>query len=108
MEHSYQNGEWNACVINAIHCAISAADALCIYKKGLRNAGDSHNDSVGFFLSIDPNDSEIKTGAQHLSSLISIKTAAEYGDRLLSKTDADLAKKHALRLFDLVKSKLPQ
>ncbi|MEW6723020.1 MAG: HEPN domain-containing protein [Candidatus Micrarchaeota archaeon] len=107
MERAYETGEWNSCVINAIHCAISAADALCVFKKGMRSAGDSHTDAVAFFLSIDPADAQIKNAAQHLYSLISIKTAAEYGDRLLSRNDSDSAMKHATRLFDFVKSKLP-
>jgi HEPN domain-containing protein len=107
MDHAFETAEWNSCVINAIHCAISAADALCVYKKGLRSAGDSHADAIAFFMSIDPNDSEIKRCAQHFSALIGIKSAAEYGDRLLNKNDAEIAKKHASRFFDFVKSKLP-
>ncbi len=74
-------------------------------KKGLMNAGENHNGSIELFLSIDPNSVEIKRGVGHLSSLLSIKTDAEYGERLAQANDATNAKKHAERFFDFVKSR---
>lgn len=106
MDVAFENRKWNACVINAIHCAISSADAYCIYKKGLKSASDNHLDATSLFASIDQNDPDIARNVMHLSSLLGIKSGAEYGDRLLNEKDAVQAKKHAERLFDFVKEKI--
>ena len=106
MNRAFESGEWNACIINAIHCAISSADAFCILRKGVRNAGESHRDSIALFLSIEPDSEEIKRNANHLSRLLDIKTDAEYGEHLSVKNDAEMARKHADRLFEFVRSRL--
>lgn len=106
MNKCFESGDWNACVINAIHCAISSADAFCIFKKGLRNASERHQDAIALFLSIEPSSEEIKRNATHLSRLLDIKTDAEYGERLASSSDAEQSKKHAERLFEFVKARI--
>ena len=106
MNISFEAGNWNACVINAVHCAISAADAFCVFKKGLRNASESHQDSIALFMSIDPASNDIKKNSTHLSRLLDIKTDAEYGEKLATNSNAEQAKKHAERLFDFVKERL--
>lgn len=106
MQKAFESGNWNSCVINAIHCAISSADALCIAKMGLRNASERHEDSIVLFLRIDPNSEEIKRNADHLGNLLKIKTDAEYGERLFYNKDAEVAIKHAERLFNFVKVKI--
>lgn len=106
MLRAFENGEWNSCVINAIHCAISSADALCIAKMGLRNASERHEDAVVLFLRIDPNNEEIKKNANHLSNLLKIKTDAEYGEKLFYRKDAEEMIKHAERLLNFVKNKI--
>ncbi len=103
MERAFDAGEWNACVINAIHAAISSADALCVAKLGIRNAGERHEDAVVLFQRIDAGNEDIKRNVKHLSELLSIKTDAEYGERLFQQRDAEMAKKHAERLFVFVK-----
>lgn len=106
MDRAFESGYWNACVINAVHCAVSSADAFCIFKKGVRNASESHRDSIALLLSIEPNSEEIKRNVSHLSRLLDIKTDAEYGEHLSTETDAKSSKKHAERLFEFVKSRL--
>ncbi len=96
--------EWDAVVINAIHAAISAADAVCVIKKGVRNAGESHTDEIALLMSIDPANEDIKRAVHHLSSLLSIKTDAEYGDRLSNKRDAEDAIRHSERLLSFARS----
>ncbi len=105
MNRSYDSREWNACVINAIQSAIASADALCIFKKGVRHAGERHEDAVALFLDIDTTNEEIKNNSKRLSKLLSIKTDAEYGERLLKQSDADEAKISTARLFQFVKNR---
>lgn len=106
MEKAFESHEWNACVINAIHAAISSADALCIAKLGERNAGERHEDAVVLFHRIDSGSEDIKRNIRHLSELLSIKTDAEYGERLFRENDAQVAVKHAERLFMFVKERV--
>ena len=106
MLRAFEVGDWNSSLINAIHCAISSADALCVNKLGLRNASERHEEAIVLFLRIDPNSEEIKKNANHLSGLLKIKTDAEYGERLFSEKHAEEAIKHAERLFNFVKKRI--
>lgn len=106
MKRAFESREWNACVINAIHCAISSADALCVAKLGLRNAGESHNDALVLLSQVEPGSEEIKKNVKHLSELLNIKTDAEYGERLFYEKDAEMAVKHAERLLGFVMEKV--
>lgn len=106
MDRSFEAEEWTGCVINAIHSSIAAADALCVFKLGLRHAGERHDDAISLFLKIDQSDEAIKKNADHLLSLLKIKTDAEYSEKLMDRKDAELSIKHAERLLDFVKSKM--
>ncbi len=106
MMRAFENREWNACVINAIHAAISSADAFCVARLGMRSASERHEDALVLFQGIAPENEEIKKNVKHLSGLLGIKTEAEYGERLFYEKDAELAIKHAERLFDFVKGEI--
>lgn len=106
MRMAFENQDWNASVINAVHCAVSTADALCIHIKGVRHAGERHNDAVSLFLSIDETDNEITSNANRLSRMLGNKSSAEYGEHLMGQTDAEIAVKDAERLLRFVKSKI--
>ena len=49
---------------------------------------------------------DAKVLSEHLRSLLEVKNAAEYEDRLFTSKEADLAIKHAERLYKRVKEKL--
>ena len=106
MDRAYETGEWNACVINAVHCGVSAADALCVATKGVHHAGERHGDAISLLISIDPKDDEIKNISNRLSRLLGVKTGAEYGEKLMGAKDAEDAKRDAEKISDLVKGKL--
>lgn len=108
MKRSFDAGEWNACVICAIHAGIAAADALCVYVKGLRHAGERHEDAIGLFLDTAPGDDATKKSASRLSNLLGIKSRAEYGERLLGRKDAEEAVLEVERLLAFIKSRLPK
>ncbi len=38
--------KWNAVGLNAVHCAISASDALLVFYAGIRSAGDDHLSAI--------------------------------------------------------------
>lgn len=106
MHVALERKDFDACVINAIHCGISAADSLCVLCLGLRHKGERHYDAVELFQSIDLSDEEIKKNADHLGNLLSIKSRAEYGEKLITSKEAEIAVKEAERLFYFVKKKI--
>ncbi len=103
-QFSLDQGNWNSCLTTAIQCAISSADAVCVYQLGERSASDNHADAGRLLIQIDPNNEEIKMAVKHLSHLINLKTDAQYGEKLFSKNEAEQAAKHAERLLSYAKS----
>jgi len=106
MYRSCDEREWNASVINAVHCAIAAADAFCIWKLGIRHAGERHEDAVRLFSQTAPEDDSIRKASKHLMELLNIKSESEYGENLMKEKNAILATKHAEQLFDFVQNKI--
>ena len=106
MDDAYGRENWNAAVINAIHCAISAADALTVFFKGIRHAGEKHEDVIALLQTISLEQDVLKMKTKQLSRLLSIKNVAEYEERLMSKKDANSAIKDAERFLQWVKETL--
>ena len=106
MEISYEAELWNACVVNAIHCAINSTDALTVFYLGYRHAGDRHHDVLQLLLKLNIEKKELQSKSQQLSNLLSIKNAAEYEERLMDAKDAENARKACDRLYSWVRDKL--
>ena len=106
MNASYDCKLWNACVVNAIHCAINSADALTVFYLGFRHAGDKHQDIFQLLQKLEIKPKELQNKSQQLLSLLSIKNAAEYEERLMDQQDAENAKKACERFYNWVKEKL--
>lgn len=106
MNLSYENKIWNAAVVNAIHCAISCADSLTIFYLGFRYTGTKHHDVVQLLQKLELNKKELNKKIQQISTLLSIKTLAEYEDRLMNEKDAINAKKICERVYSWVMEKL--
>jgi len=106
MDDAYTRENWNAAVVNAVHCAISSADALTLFFKGIRHAGEKHEDVIALLQTIGLDQGVLKTKTRQLSRLLSIKNAAEYAERLMSRKDASSATKDAGRFLQWVKETL--
>jgi HEPN domain-containing protein len=106
MEYSFEAGDWNACVVNAVHCAISNADTMTVFYLGFRYAGEKHNDVLQLLKEIDTDSKEIQSKNRQRSSLLSIKNRAEYEERLMRKKEAENAIKAAKRYHEWVKNKI--
>jgi len=94
---------WNAAVINAVHCGISACDALTVFMLGARHAGDRHEDAISLFQTVGLPKDVLTTKSKQLSRLLGIKNAAEYEERLMNENDAREAVRDAERFFSWVK-----
>lgn len=103
---TYDNSKWNACAVNAIIGAIAAADALCIFEKGIRSASERHEDALALFLDIAREDEAIRNNAKRLANLLSKKTDASYGERLVTKKEAEEIKAQSERFFEFVKDRI--
>ena len=97
---------WNAAVVNAVHTAISAADALCVFYKGVRSAGDRHEDVLTVLRSLGLDREQTDAKARQLQRVLQIKNTAEYEEKLMSATDAENALRDTERFFSWVKEKL--
>ena len=105
MRACYDGGLWNACVGNAIHCAISSIDALTVFYLGLRASGERHTDVTKLLPRLPLERREVETKTDQFTMLLSIKNAAEYDDRLMNETDAHKAITSCDRIFSWVKEK---
>ena len=106
-KNSSDTGEWNAAAISAIHCCISACDAMCIYFLGRRHIGENHEDAVKLFKAIKAADEEININANRILRVLKIKNMAEYEERLVFKPEAEKILKDCERLFEFAKKELP-
>ncbi|MBI4371211.1 MAG: HEPN domain-containing protein [Elusimicrobia bacterium] len=95
------SGDWDAVGLNAVHSAISAADALLVYHGGVRSAGESHYDAVGL-LEQHVHDDGIRSKTRTLSKILAYKNLAAYEDREVSESEAREAAKLARRFLDWV------
>lgn len=103
---SLQKERWNAAVISAVHCGISACDALTVFKIGVRHAGERHEDAITLLESIELPKDVLSNKGRQLSRLLGIKNAAEYEERLMDESEAREAVRDAERFFKLVEELL--
>ena len=105
METALNSGDWDAAGLNAVHCAISAADALTVYYGGVRSAGESHHDAVAL-LERHVKDEQIGPKAKTLAKIVSFKNLAAYEDREMTESEARDVVKITQRFFDWAQSRL--
>jgi HEPN domain-containing protein len=101
-----KNAKWNAAVINAVHCGISACDALTVFMLGVRHAGERHEDAISLIQTVGLPKDVLTARSKQLSRLLGIKNAAEYEERLMNENDAREAVRDAERFFNWVKEYL--
>ncbi|MFH1821116.1 MAG: HEPN domain-containing protein [Methanobacteriota archaeon] len=105
---SLANSRYNACMLNAVHAAISAADARLVFVKGFRHAGMKHDEDVELFSTIFKGEPDHKKNVSRFSSILSVKNGAEYLEVLLGNKDAANIVRDASRFLEYVRSKLPK
>lgn len=69
--------------------AVVAGDAICLAAIGQRYAGQDHNAASDFLERVDPD------LGRRLRTLVAMKSAAHYGDSILTPTDRRAALRHA-------------
>lgn len=105
MVEEQQKSNPNSAGLAAIHCAISACDALCVFHLGERSRGQSHHDAVALVGRLPV--PEAGRYVLQFAEVLSHKNAVEYEARSLSHEDAGLLVKRAERLLGWAKKNLP-
>ena len=106
MNESFAKRKFNPTVLNAIHCAISSADALTVFYKGIRHAGERHEDVVALLNTLGLPDIQSKN--RQLLDLLRIKNSAEYEEKLMTEANALDSIKNAERFFKWVRDMLKE
>jgi len=106
MNDSFAKRKFNPTALNAIHCAINSADALTVFYKGVRHAGERHEDVVALLNTLGLPDMQSKN--RQLLDLLRIKNSAEYEEKLMTETNALDSIKNAERFFKWVRDMLKE
>ena len=99
-----QNNKYDSAVMNAVHCAISALDALTTSFKGKRASGQ-HTEVLSLIQGIFPS-KEYEEIKKQFTSLIGKKNASEYQPDLMEPKEAEDSVRWAERILTKVKAKL--
>ena len=100
MNESFSKRKFNSTVLNAVHCAISSADALTVFYKGVRHAGERHEDVIVLLNTLGL--AEMQNKNKHLLKLLQIKNSAEYEEKLMTENNALDSIKNAEKFFKWV------
>ena len=99
---AYENKDFDACAVNAIHACISLADAACIAHGGARYSGTSHDEAVQYFHDLRIPDDNFKRACRRFGQMIGEKTTAEYGGRNLTSKEAESIFKNGERFREFL------
>ena len=105
MLSAMEAGNYNAAATLAIQCAISSADAVCVFEKGVRSISQDHFDVCELveFLAIP----EAKDKVKLLMKVIARKNMVQYERRNIFQSEAREMVKVVSRFYHWVKSTLP-
>ena len=101
-----ENGSYNASAVNAVHSAISAVDAYCVFSIGKRCASENHKDTE--YLIMETNFPKETSGVivKLFVAVIIIKNMAEYEELLVRQKEAEKAVREAQELLNAVNEAL--
>ncbi len=98
-------GNWDAAAHNAVHCAISANDALLGSRHGLRPSGQNHKDAAAL-LAEKMGTEEARRNASRFLKIVNKKTLVQYEGRSVSEAEARAMMVDATRFFEWARSKI--
>lgn len=102
MLSALKEGNFNAVGTLALQCAISSADAICVFEKGIRSISQDHFDVCDIVESITL--PEAKEKASLLRRIISKKNLIQYERRNVYQLEADEILKASSRFYQWVYS----
>ena len=97
--------KWNAVGLNAVHCAISASDAMLVFYAGIRSTSDDHL-AVTDLLSSSINLPEVKPKCKTLRRILVKKNIIAYESRDFTRKEAEEILKLTERFYKWVVTKI--
>ena len=97
-----QAQRYNAAATLAVQCAISSADAVCVFEKGMRSISQDHYDVCDLVSSLSIAESSEKS--RLLKRIIARKNLVQYERRNIHGDEALEMVKTTTRLYQWVKS----
>jgi HEPN domain-containing protein len=94
---AFAASNWNAAATLAVQCAISSADAICVYKKGVRSVSQDHLDVCDLVAGLPLEGAQEKS--RQLRKVIARKNLVQYECRSVHKADADEMVKVTTRIY---------
>ncbi|MGH2376017.1 MAG: HEPN domain-containing protein [bacterium] len=91
---------WDTAALLSVHAAISASDAVCVARAGVRSISQTHMDQVRLIQQLFSNDDEAKKVSNQLAALLDRKNTVEYEARLSRREEAEIAVKQAERIVN--------
>lgn len=88
----------DAAMLNAIHAAISAVDAVTTALAGLRSADPDHQRAIDLLEEVASGSDEVKTRARQMRQLLTRKNIVEYESRRATAKEARQAVERANRI----------
>ncbi len=104
-DRALEEGHWDATGLNAVHCVISAADAVMVYRGGMRSADADHRAARDLLETAVG--AEGKGALRHMSVVLVKKNLVEYERRRLMEKEARDMATHAHRFLDWARDMLP-
>lgn len=86
MVEAVSNEDWDAAGLNAIHCMISANDALLGFRHGVRSAGKAHGEASELLLQLEKGEAA-RRNASRFERAINKKNLVGYEGRALSPSE---------------------
>jgi len=105
-QRALEDSTYNSVAVNAVHSAISSADAYCIYGLKKRCASENHKDTAILIGEVPARQGLSEKIKKLFESIIRIKHMAEYEERLVRQKEAEKAVKEARELFELIQLEL--
>jgi hypothetical protein len=107
MQRCAAEGNYIAVAAIAPTCAIAAADAIVAWRAGVVARDQDHAAAIELLLAHASDVEGIQQAAQHLRRLLVRKTAAQYGDDVITVPMAQDMLAHAERLLSWAEKQLP-
>ena len=104
MISALNSGNYNAAGTLALQCAISSADAICVYEKGVRSISEDHFDVCDLVGSIPLPDAKEK--ANLLKRVSGKKNLIQYERRNIYQSEAGEIVKASARFYQWVASQI--
>ncbi len=90
----------DAAMLNAVHAAISATDAVCVALAGRRSADPDHQRAADLLQEIGGKSKDVTNSVKQVRMLLAKKNVVEYESRQASSREATEAVKRASRFVD--------